>query len=57
MRAHVELQPEGGVARPEADGALMLLREVHQAGVPPLRLGVLEHLLAELSGRRGRCTG
>ena len=49
MRAHVQLQPEGGVARPEADAALVLFREMHQAGVAPLGLGVLEDLLAKVA--------
>lgn len=52
VRAHVQLQPEGGVAGAEADGALVLLREVHEASVAPLRLGVLEHLLAVLQCMR-----
>ena len=52
VRPHVQLQPEGRVARPEADGALVLLREVDEARVPPLGLGILEHLLAILQKRR-----
>ena len=48
VRPHVQLQPEGRVARPEADGALVLLREVDEARVPPLGLGILEHLFTIL---------
>ena len=40
--------PECGIAGAEADGALVFLGEVDEARVAPLRLGVLEHLLAVL---------
>ena len=53
VRPHVQLQPEGGVARPEADGALVLLREVDEARVPSLGLGILEHLFTILQKERG----